>query len=134
MNEKLTPNFRFGRNAINNALPLLEVPRLVQRLRETFSSTDVEGSQQKAKEPYGSREPLGSLEPAAQVTPKQGKRLTRRTGWTLTWEVKSSKVTIREGQEGPIWSLKVATLPGNVQEIIARGGLENWVKKEIEKT
>ena len=32
----------FGRNAINNALPLLEIPRLVERLRETFSNTEVQ--------------------------------------------------------------------------------------------
>jgi homoaconitate hydratase len=30
----------FSRNAVNNALPLLEMPRLVTRLRETFSNTE----------------------------------------------------------------------------------------------
>lgn len=91
----------FGRNAINNALPLLEIPRLVQRLRETFS------------------------------TSQQEKALTRRTGWTLTWDVRFSKITIQEGKGGPTWSHKVAALPPNLQEIIAAGGLEKWVKKQI---
>jgi homoaconitate hydratase len=59
--------------------------------------------------------------------------LTRRTGWTFTWEVRFSKVTIQEGEGGPIWSQKVAALPPNLQEIIAHGGLEKWVKKEIGK-
>jgi 3-isopropylmalate dehydratase small subunit len=39
----------FNRNAINNALPLLEIPRLVQRLREAFSNTKVQTSQQDGK-------------------------------------------------------------------------------------
>jgi len=94
----------FSRNAINNALPLLEIPKLVQRLRETFS------------------------------TPGQEKALTRRTGWTLTWDVRFSKVTVQEGKGGPTWSQKVAALPPNLQEIIASGGLEKWVKKEISKS
>jgi homoaconitate hydratase len=123
----------FSRNAINNALPLLEIPRLVQRLRETFSNTEVRISQQNAKEVFQNRESLGSPPPVAQVTPKQEKKLTRRTGWTFTWEVRFSKVTIQEGEGGPIWSQKVAALPPNLQEIIAHGGLEKWVKKEIGK-
>jgi homoaconitate hydratase len=121
----------FSRNAINNALPLLEFPRLVQRLRETFSCTKVQSSQQNVKEPSQNRESLDSLTPTAQVTPKQEKKLTRRTGWTLTWEVRFSKVTIQEGEGGPIWCQNVAAFPPNLQEIIARGGLEEWVKKEI---
>ena len=49
-------------------------------------------------------------------------------------------VTIRES-DGHTWSQSVAAIhpimksiiaPPNVQEIIARGGLEKWVKKEIE--
>jgi homoaconitate hydratase len=123
----------FSRNAINNALPLLEIPRLVQRLRETFSSTKVQSSQQDIEEPSHNRESLDSPPPAAQVTPKQEKKLTRRTGWTFAWDVRFSKVTIQEGEGGPIWSQNVAALPPNLQEIIAQGGLEKWVKKEIGK-
>jgi len=95
----------FSRNSINNALMGVEVPRLVERLRETF------------KEDAG----------------KDGKTLTRRTGWKFTWDVRRSKVTVTEGDSpgANTWSQKVGELPPNVQEIIARGGLEKWVKKEI---
>ncbi|KZL81638.1 homoaconitase [Colletotrichum incanum] len=92
----------FSRNSINNALMGVEVPKLVQRLRETFKE---EGDK---------------------------KVLTRRTGWKLLWDVRRSKVTVME-KGGETWSVKVGELPPNVQEIIARGGLEQWVKAEIEK-
>lgn len=91
----------FSRNSINNALMGLEVPRLVQRLRETFGADS------------------------------QGKTLTRRTGWTLTWDVRRSRIEIQEGENGPKWTHKVGELPPNVQEIIAKGGLEKWVKNAI---
>ncbi|EPE05412.1 homoaconitase [Ophiostoma piceae UAMH 11346] len=95
----------FSRNSINNALMGLEVPRLVERLREAFADkADKSGS------------PL----------------LTRRTGWTLAWDVRRSKVTVTEGAGGASWSQKVGELPPNVQEIIARGGLEKWVKSQIQ--
>ena len=88
----------FSRNSINNALMGVEVPRLVQRLRETFGAD---------------------------------KALTRRTGWKFVWDVRRSKVIVTEGEGGETWSQKVGELPPNVQEIIARGGLENWVKHQI---
>lgn len=91
----------FSRNSINNALMGVEVPRLVQRLRETFGGRD------------GEKPP------------------TRRTGWRLVWDVRRSKVIVTEGEGGKTWSQKVGELPPNVQEIIARGGLENWVKHQI---
>ncbi|KAG7289191.1 mitochondrial Homoaconitase [Staphylotrichum longicolle] len=90
----------FSRNSINNALMGVEVPRLVQRLRETFKGDG-------------------------------DKALTRRTGWKLVWDVRRSKVVVTEGEGGETWSQKVGELPPNVQEIIARGGLEKWVKGEI---
>lgn len=92
----------FSRNSINNALMGVEVPRLVKRLRETFKTV-------------------------------QGKEavLTRRTGWKLVWDLRRSKVTVTEGEGGQTWSQKVGELPPSVQEIIARGGLESWVKHEI---
>lgn len=99
----------FSRNSINNALMGVEVPRLVQRLRETFGKTEQEGAD-KAK-------PV----------------LTRRTGWTFEWDVRRSRVTVTEGPGGQTWSQRVGELPPNVQEIIARGGLEKWVKHEISK-
>ena len=122
----------FSRNAINNALPLLEIPRLVQRLRETFSSIKVQSSQQNVKEPSQNRESLDSPPPAPQASPEKDKQLTRRTGWTFTWDVRRSKVIVQESEEGKTWSENVTALPPNIQEIIARGGLEKWVKKEIE--
>ncbi|RYP04362.1 hypothetical protein DL764_004498 [Monosporascus ibericus] len=96
----------FARNAINNALITLEVRRLVERLRARFSS------------------------PSPSVTERQ---LTRRTGWTLTWDVKRSVVEVREGDEGESWMEQVGALPANVQAIIAAGGLEAWVREEVRK-
>ncbi|KAI5283859.1 mitochondrial Homoaconitase, partial [Ascosphaera atra] len=55
---------------------------------------------------------------------------TRRTGWKLTWDVRRSQITV-EDAEGKKWVQKVGELPPNVQEIIASGGLEKWVKKNI---
>ncbi|KAJ5612351.1 Homoaconitate hydratase [Penicillium lagena] len=59
------------------------------------------------------------------------KALTRRTGWTLTWDVRRSQIEVQEGPNGPKWTHKVGELPPNVQEIIAKGGLEKWVKNAI---
>lgn len=92
----------FSRNSINNALMGVEVPRLVRRLREIYKDDDA------GKKP-----------------------LTRRTGWRLLWDVRRSKVVVTE-KDGASWEQKVGELPPNVQEIIARGGLEKWVKSEIE--
>ncbi|KAJ2905830.1 mitochondrial precursor [Zalerion maritima] len=89
----------FSRNSINNALMGVEVPRLVERLRESFKDGEKKG--------------------------------TRRTGWTFKWNVRRSRVEVTEGPGGETWMQKVGELPPNVQEIIARGGLEKWVKGEI---
>ncbi|KAL8653301.1 MAG: hypothetical protein Q9226_003901 [Calogaya cf. arnoldii] len=121
----------FSRNSINNALMGVEVPRLVQRLRETFSGLKTEGSQQDITEPSQNSQSLDSPPPASQATPPQEKLLTRRTGWKLVWDVRRSKVDVQEGENGPKWSQKVGELPPNVQEIIATGGLEKWVKEQI---
>ncbi|CAN8095625.1 unnamed protein product [Discula destructiva] len=94
----------FSRNSINNALMGVEVPRLVERLRATFTSGGDGGD----------------------------KVATRRTGWRFVWDVRRSKVVVTEGEGGETWSQKVGELPPNVQEIIARGGLEKWVKSQIE--
>ncbi|PGG96038.1 homoaconitase, mitochondrial [Helicocarpus griseus UAMH5409] len=95
----------FARNSINNALMGLEVPRLIEKLRAQFPASG----------------------DAAQ------RAATRRTGWTLTWDVKRSLVEVQEGEGGESWTEKVGELPANVQEIIASGGLESWVKNEIKK-
>jgi homoaconitate hydratase len=59
--------------------------------------------------------------------------LTRRTRWTLQWDVHRCLVTVREGEPGPDWSLRVPGLSPNVQAIVACGGLENWVRASILK-
>jgi homoaconitate hydratase len=120
----------FARNSINNALMGVEVPRLVQRLREHFSSTNIK-ERTDVKEPAENKESLDSPLPAQQASPVEEKVLTRRTGWKFVWDVRRSKVSITEGEGGDTWSQKVGELPPNVQEIIARGGLEKWVKAEI---
>ena len=56
---------------------------------------------------------------------------TRRTGWILTWDIRRSCIEVQEGENGPKWTHKVGELPPNVQEIIAKGGLEKWVKNTI---
>ncbi|KAL7950683.1 homoaconitase [Trichoderma barbatum] len=58
------------------------------------------------------------------------KVLTRRTGWRLLWDIRRSKVVITE-KDGSSWEQKVGEMPPNVQEIIACGGLEGWVKTKI---
>jgi homoaconitate hydratase len=121
----------FSRNSINNALMGVEVPKLANRLREVFSESKPTPSQQDIHEPSQNKESLDSPPPAAVAQPPQAKQLTRRTGWTLEWDVRRSKVSVQEGVDGAKWSVKVGELPPNVQEIIALGGLENWVKKEI---
>jgi homoaconitate hydratase len=98
----------FSRNAINNALMGVEVPELIHRLREAFASSSPHNGNESGEN-----------------------SLTRRTGWTLEWDVRRSKVTITEG-DGKSWSQKVGELPPNVQEVIASGGLENWVKAQIQ--
>lgn len=122
----------FSRNSINNALMGVEVPRLIHRLREAFSTGEPQADQQNVTEPKGNWESLDSPPPANQKQPPREKQLTRRTGWKLTWDVRRSRVEVQEGPGGPSWSQKVGELPPNVQEIIARGGLENWVKQEVQ--
>lgn len=126
----------FSRNSINNALMGVEVPKLATRLREVFSSTPAPTSQQNIEETWTGKkeEMLDTVVPGPVATPQQAKQLTRRTGWTLEWDVRRSKVTVQEGADGKSWSVKVGELPPNVQEIVALGGLESWVKKEIAGT
>ncbi|PNS14429.1 Homoaconitase, mitochondrial [Sphaceloma murrayae] len=124
----------FGRNSINNALLGVEVPRLIERLREEFGGDGGAAVTAQGKgsvtEPKGNEESLDAPKPA-EVRIRE-KVLTRRTGWTFTWDVARSKVVVQEGPGGKTWEQSVGELPPNVQEIIARGGLEKWVKKEIE--
>ncbi|RPA94715.1 homoaconitase [Choiromyces venosus 120613-1] len=88
----------FMRNSINNSLMTVELPKLIEKLREKFPKT-----------------------------------LTRRTGWWLQWDVRRSKVTVREGPEGAEqWSMSVGELPPNVQDVFVKGGLEKWVKARLE--
>lgn len=127
----------FSRNSINNALMGVEVPKLIQRLREAFSdgveAATGQAGQAPITEPSGNASNAQSLDspPPAPVSQPKDKPLTVRTGWTFTWDVRRSKVVINEG-DGREWEQSVGSLPPNVQSVIARGGLENWVKKEIE--
>jgi homoaconitate hydratase len=122
----------FSRNSINNALMGLEVPKLVQRLRETFSASSRTRAHDEITEPVGNKEDQQSLDspPPAPVNPRE-KQLSRRTGWKLVWDVKKSQIEVTEGPGGKQWTEKVGELPPNVQEIIAKGGLEKWVQTEI---
>ena len=61
----------------------------------------------------------------------QGKVLTRRTGWRVTWDVEKSWVEVTE-RSGKVWGMKVGELPPNVQEVFVQGGLEGWVKAQLE--
>ncbi|KAI7141248.1 Homoaconitase [Hortaea werneckii] len=129
----------FGRNAINNALMGVEVPKLIQRLRAAFSpsaTTSAAATGQAGKspitEPALNAESLDSPKPAPQQQPSpQQQQLTIRTGWTFTWDVRRSEVIVREGEGGEEWRQSVGELPPNVQEIIAKGGLEKWVRGQI---
>ena len=56
---------------------------------------------------------------------------TRRTGWTLTWDVTRSVVVVQEGEGGEQWEEKVGEFPPNLQDIIAKGGLPNWVRHQM---
>ncbi|KAL6353568.1 hypothetical protein LRP88_14064 [Fusarium phalaenopsidis] len=58
---------------------------------------------------------------------------TRRTGWTLTWDVARSVAEVQKGEGGELWEEKVGQFPENLQEIIAKGGLTDWTKHEIAK-
>ena len=60
---------------------MVEVPRLVQRLREVFSSNTVGSQQNDILEPSKNRESLDSPPPAPQSSSEKVKKLTRRTGW-----------------------------------------------------
>ncbi|KAL1303817.1 hypothetical protein AAFC00_000277 [Neodothiora populina] len=120
----------FGRNSINNALMGVEVPKLIERLRETFDTVPEPSSSAPITEPAQNKQSLDSPPPAPTAKPAE-KMLTRRTGWTFTWDVRRSTVIIKEGEGGKEWSQKVGELPPNVQEVIAVGGLEKWVGKEI---
>ena len=122
----------FSRNSINNALMGLEVPKLISRLRETFSEKKVPTSHDEIKEPRGNARDQESLDSPPPAEPKAlEKMLSRRTGWKLLWDVKKSQIEVQEGPSGKTWTEKVGELPPNVQEIIAKGGLEKWVQTEI---
>ncbi|KIW71114.1 homoaconitase, mitochondrial [Phialophora macrospora] len=122
----------FSRNSINNGLMGLEVPKLIRRLRETFSEPDAPPASTDPVEPVGNKEEQQSLDsPPPATTQAREKQLSRRTGWTLVWDVKKSQIEVTEGLTGNKWIEKVGELPPNVQEIIAKGGLEKWVQKEI---
>lgn len=85
---------------------VVEVPRLVQRLRKHFASSSPT-LKTAINEPTLNGESLDSIKPAEQASPTQEKVLTRRTGWTFSYDLRRSKVTLIEGEGGEIWSQKV---------------------------
>jgi homoaconitate hydratase len=92
----------FSRNSINNALLTLEIPDLINMLREKYADAPNE--------------------------------LTRRTGWFLKWDVTTATVTVRDGPDGEIvLQQKVGELGTNLQEIIIKGGLEGWVRAQLQQ-
>lgn len=90
----------FGRNSINNALLTLELPKLIEMMREHNLSNG---------------------------------ELTKRTGWTLKWDVKKSLVTVKNKDGEEVLSQKVGELGENLQDIIIEGGLEGWVRAQLKK-
>ena len=123
----------FARNSINNALMGLEVPRLVERLRQRFGAAAGDkaggGETKQVVEPEGNKESLDSPPPGPVEGPRE--MLTRRTGWRLTWDVTRSRVEVQEGEGGETWTESVGDVPPTVQEIIAKGGLEKWIKSRL---
>lgn len=107
----------FSRNSINNALMGVEVPKLINRLREVFSaSADTSApSPKEITEPENNEQSLDS--PPTAPLKEMEKVLTRRTGWTFEWDVARSRVTVTEGPGGESWSQSVGELPPNVQEV-----------------
>lgn len=90
----------FSRNSINNALLTLEIPDLINMLRDKYKDSE--------------------------------KELTRRTGWFLRWDVDTATVTVRDGKDGEVvLKQKVGELGTNLQEIIVKGGLEGWVRAQL---
>ncbi|GMM27984.1 homoaconitate hydratase [Martiniozyma asiatica (nom. inval.)] len=62
-----------------------------------------------------------------------GGELTKRTGWTLKWDVKKSLVTVKNAKGEKVLSQKVGELGTNLQDIIIEGGLEGWVRAQLKK-
>lgn len=131
----------FSRNSINNALMGVEVPKLISRLREAFADSKEQQQVEDGEDMHGpgaatimepeeNEQSLDSPPTGPESKPLE-KPLTIRTGWTFTWDVRRSQVVVKEGNGGESWTQKVGELPPNVQEIIARGGLEKWVRQEI---
>lgn len=88
------------------------MPRLIERLRVCFPSQAEEGRNGREAKPV----------------------LTRRTGWTLTWDLRRSILEVQEGSDGATWTEKVGELPATVQAIIAAGGLDAYIKAEVAKS
>ena len=87
--EILTPKYIgsfgniFSRNSINNALLTLEVPKLVERLREVFSSNTVSSQQNDILELSKNRDSLDLPPSRPQSFSQKEKKLTRRTNWYI---------------------------------------------------
>ncbi|KAH7156729.1 hypothetical protein EDB81DRAFT_867684 [Dactylonectria macrodidyma] len=97
----------FQRNSINNALMLVEAPRPC-----TATAGDFQGRLSDKMDCI----------PVLSDTGEGGENvLTRRTGWTSLWDAQET------------WTQKVGEVPPTVQ-MIAKAGLESWVKEDIAST
>ena len=113
----------FATNSINNALMGLEVPKLIDRLREEFADEVSTGPALVTNEPIANEQSLDSQPPGPAIKPKGEKQLTRRTGWHFEWDVRGSIITVQEGPNGATWTEKCLEIPPEVQRIVAGGGL-----------
>ncbi|CAK7896186.1 homoaconitase, mitochondrial [[Candida] anglica] len=64
---------------------------------------------------------------------KDSNELTVRTGWFLKWDVTKAEVIVTDSEGNVVLSQKVGELGTNLQDIIVKGGLEGWVKAELQK-
>ena len=52
----------------------------------------------------------------------------------MTWDVTRSVIEVQEGEGGERWEEAVGEFPENLQDIIVKGGLPQWIQHQISKT
>lgn len=94
----------FSRNSINNALLTLELPRLINMLRDKYRGTNEK-----------------------ELTKRTGWFLN----WDVA---NAKVTVTEGSLDGPVvFEQKVAEVGTNLQDIIVKGGLEGWIKSELKK-
>lgn len=96
----------YTRNALNNGLPIFESPGLMRHLQEHFG----------------------------QGTENAIDRPTVQTGLKVKMDLEAWQVHLLDGQAGsqPIASFNMQPLGAAAQELLACGGLEPWIKKNLD--